>query len=111
MLETNATGEDSTVAITVSGTPLVPWRLVELQVLPNYQLFQRFADGTEGRVEMRELIFSDHAGVFASLRDPAIFAQVGIDPNFGSVQWANGLDIAPDATHDDIQRNGVQILR
>jgi len=84
---------------------------VELRALPDYQLYQRFADGTEGRTEMRELIFSDHAGVFASLRDPAVFAQVSIDPDFGSVLWANGLDIAPDATHEDFLQSGVQILR
>jgi hypothetical protein len=87
----------------------IPWRVSEVRALPEYQLFVRFVDGTEGRVEMREQIFSEHAGVFASLRDPEAFAQVGLD--LGAVTWANGLDIAPDATYDDIRRYGVQVLR
>lgn len=111
MPETGTDAADSTVAVAEGSDCFIPWRLVELRVLPDYKLFQRFADGTEGLVEMRELIFSDHAGVFASLRDPEAFSDVSIDADFGSVQWANGLDIAPDASHEDIQRYGVQILR
>jgi len=91
--------------------PFIPWRLVELRVLPDFQLFQRFADGTQGCTHMKDLIFSDHAGVFAALRDPAVFSQVTIDPAFGSAQWGNGVDIAPDASHHAIQRDGVQVLR
>lgn len=88
----------------------VPWRITHLDALPDFQLSVRFIDGTRGRVEMRELIFGERAGVFASLRDPNVFAQVSINPDFGSVEWANGLDIAPDATHEDIHRYGVQVL-
>jgi len=111
MFEQNSAAENPAASLADDAPQFIPWRLVELRVLPDYQLFQRFADGTEGRVEMRELIFSDHAGVFALLRDPETFAQVSIDPDFGSAQWANGLDIAPDASHEDIKQHGVQILR
>jgi len=27
------------------------------------------------------------------------------------VTWANGVDLAPDAMHDQIKRNGVWVLR
>jgi hypothetical protein len=47
--------------------------------------------------------------VFASLRDPAVFSNVSGDE--GYVMWANGLDIAPDASYDDIKRHGIQVLR
>jgi hypothetical protein len=80
-----------------------------VRALPDFQLEVEFIDGTKGRVEMREQIFSECAGVFESLRDPAAFAAVSCDE--GHVEWANGLDIAPDATYDDFQRQGVQILR
>jgi hypothetical protein len=111
MLEVHSTSEDTATTLSQGGSQFIPWRLVELRALPDYRLFQRFADGTEGYVEMRELIFSEHAGVFVSLRDPEVFSQVTIDPDFGSVSWANGLDIAPDASHEDIRCYGVQILR
>jgi len=111
MLETRPTAADSTIAIDASNPTFIPWRLVELRALPDYQLFQRFADGTEGCTQMKERIFREDAGVFATLRDPVVFAQVAIDPVFGSVKWANGVDIAPDASHAEIRRNGVQVLR
>ena len=64
---------------------------------------------TADLVEMRDLIHSEAAGVFASLRDPAVFSNVSGDE--GYVMWANGLDIAPDASYDDIKRHGIQVLR
>jgi hypothetical protein len=111
MLQTNTAEENSSTAVSDWNPHGIPWLLVELRALPDYKLFQRFADGTQGITEMRELIFSDHAGVFTALRDSAEFNRVSIDPDFRSVSWANGLDIAPDASHEDIKRDGVQILR
>ncbi len=96
-------------ALAVEYPPIVceqPDDVAEVQPHSNYRLFVRYFDGTSGFVEMRELIFSDHAGVFASLRDADVFAQVGIE--YGAVTWANGLDIAPDATYEDFKRDGIQ---
>jgi hypothetical protein len=111
VLETNTAEKNSSSAVSDWNPQGIPWLLVALKALPDYKLYQRFADGTEGITEMRELIFSDHAGVFTSLRDPAVFEQVSIDPDFRSVSWANELDIAPDASYEDIKRFGIQILR
>ena len=83
--------------------------MAEVRPVDGFQLYVRFFDGAEGRVEMGEMIFSRNAGVFASLADPEEFAKVGI--GFGAVMWANGLDLAPDAMHDEIARNGVWVLR
>jgi hypothetical protein len=111
MLQANTTEENSSTAVKDWNPQGIPWLLVDVKPHSDYKLFQRFADGTEGITEMRELIFSDHAGVFAALRDPDVFSQVSIDPDFRSVSWATGLDIAPDASYEDIKRDGVQILR
>lgn len=51
MFETNHTAEDPTVALSDEVAEFIPWRVVELRVLPGYQLYQRFADGIEGRVK------------------------------------------------------------
>ena len=83
--------------------------VAEVEVLSDYALHVRFFDGVSGRVDMRTAIFGENAGVFAELRDPAKFAQVGV--GFGAVMWANGLDLAPDAMHDELARNGVWVLR
>lgn len=41
-------------------------------------------------------------GVFESLRDPAYFAQVRVDPELGTVAWPNGADLDPDVLYGRI---------
>jgi len=86
-----------------------PDDVAEVQTESDYRLYVRFFDGTAGVVEMRDLIFGERAGVFAALRDVKEFEKVGI--GYGSVMWANGLDLAPDAMYSEFKRNGVWILR
>ena len=33
------------------------------------------------------------------LQDPGYFAQVGVDPELGTVVWPNGFDLDPDVLH------------
>jgi hypothetical protein len=49
------------------------------------------------------------AGVFVELPDPELFAKAF--NNDGHVAWPTGQDLAPDAMHDEIARNGRWILR
>jgi hypothetical protein len=53
---------------------------------------------------MSRLIFDPGAGVFASLRDPAVFNQVFVES--GAVTWPGDIDLAPDAMHQEIKKNG-----
>lgn len=82
----------------------VPWVVVEVRPLPDYRLFVRFADGTQGEVAMSAMLLSDRAGVFERLRDTTQFAAVYIDGD--AVAWAGDLDLAPDAMYDEIRANG-----
>jgi len=50
------------------------------------------------------MVHSPKAGVFASLADPYLFAQVKLD--YGAVAWPGDLDLAPDAMHASIQEHG-----
>ena len=69
-------------------------------------LFVRFDDGVAGHVRFLE---SKYRGVFAKLRDPAYFAQVGIA--HGAVSWPNeDPDLAPDNMHRHLQRAGEWVL-
>lgn len=80
------------------------WRVVQVRPLPGHRLTVRFADGTSGEVDVSRLIFGRTPGVFDQLRDPARFAQVGIQ--HGAVTWPGDLDLAPDAMYDGIRSNG-----
>ena len=87
----------------------VPWVVTHLTVLPGSRLFVRFVDGTEGEVDLSALVKRPDAGVFAELADPAAISKAFVDDGF--VAWPTGLDLAPDAMHDEIRRNGRWILR
>jgi hypothetical protein len=74
----------------------------EVLALPGQKLHVRFFDGTAGIVDLSALISSPNAGVFSSLRDERLFAQVGVV--LGAVAWPNGLDLAPDAMHQALSQ-------
>ena len=82
----------------------VPWRVAEVRVLPEYGLTVLFVDGTRGDVDLSRLVLSVNAGVFAALRDPAVFAQATVER--GVVTWPGELDLAPDAMYDAIRAHG-----
>jgi CubicO group peptidase (beta-lactamase class C family) len=88
--------------------PSAPWRVSAVEVLPAYKLKVRFIDGTEGTVDMSRLICDPGAGVFASLRDPAAFSQAYVES--GAVSWPGEIDLAPDAMHQEIRKNGEWLL-
>jgi hypothetical protein len=88
--------------------PRMPWRVAEVQPLNGYRLHVRFIDGLEGEVDMGRLVVSPDAGIFASLSEPAIFAEVRVV--YGAVTWPGEIDLAPDALYRQIQQDGKCIL-
>lgn len=76
--------------------------------LSDYRLEVEFVDGTHGMVEMKSLIMSQKAGVFAALKNADIFNQVHIE--YGAATWPGGIDLAPDAMYDEIQSHGTWVV-
>jgi hypothetical protein len=101
--ESNAR-EGSPINVTSEAAPRSPWRVVEVAALPGFRLKVAFADGLTGTVDLSGMVHSPKAGVFASLADPYLFAQVKLD--YGAVAWPGDLDLAPDAMHASIQEHG-----
>jgi len=77
-------------------------RLLTVQHEAEFRLRLRYDDGTEGTVDLSSEIRK--GGVFAALRDPAVFASVGIG-EFGQIEWPNGIDICPDSVYLRITKN------
>lgn len=96
--------QDRTAEVIPPIRPQAPWRVAQVDALPEFRLRVRFNDGTEGEVDMAGLIRSPEAGVFAALRDEALFCQVGLE--WGAITWPNGLDLAPDAMYEAIRQRG-----
>lgn len=71
--------------------------VVDAKPLDGYRLYLRFEDGAQGEVDVAELIA--FTGVFAALRDKAVFDQVRVDPALGTVVWPAGGDLDPDVLY------------
>lgn len=75
------------------------YRIEQAKARPNYRLWVRFSDGTEGEVELSGLVGK---GVFAAWRDQSVFNSVSVDSESGTVTWPGDIDLAPDALYKDI---------
>jgi hypothetical protein len=64
-----------------------------VEVIGDHELRLTFEDGTVGDVAFGD---EEWFGVFEPLRDPAAFAEVYVDGQFGTIAWPNGLDMAPE---------------
>lgn len=76
------------------------FRIVAVEARPHFRLFVRFADGVEGEADLSDVA---GRGVFTRwTEDPSEFFQVEVDPASGAPTWPGGLDVAPDALHEEV---------
>jgi Protein of unknown function (DUF2442) len=68
----------------------------------------RFADGLSGVADCSAMIRGPNAGVFGRLEAMDALASVHVE--HGAVTWDGGLDLAPDAMHEAIARDGRWVL-
>jgi hypothetical protein len=61
-----------------------------------------FSDRTEGEVDLRDFIMSDHRPIAAELRDREKFAAIRVDMD--TVVWENGFDLAPEFLYENAKR-------
>lgn len=79
------------------------WRVTKVRALPEYRLQIEFEDGVAGVLDYSHIL---PGPVFQELRDPARFAEVGID-EFGVVCWPNGADLAPDTMYERLKAQSM----
>ncbi len=65
--------------------------VVSVQALPEFRLRARFDDGTEGIVDVGQMV--EFTGVFEPLRAPEFFAKVSVNVELGTVCWPNNADL------------------
>lgn len=62
-----------------------------------YVLRVGFDDGTQQTIDFEPVLAGE---LYRPLRDPALFAQVRIDPAVHTLVWPNGADFDPATLHD-----------
>jgi hypothetical protein len=74
-------------------------RIVSVEVIGPFRVALGFADGSKGEVDLEPWI-GGRGGVFEALQDPAVFAQVAVDREAGTIGWPNGVDLDPDMLYE-----------
>ncbi len=69
-------------------------KLLEIKALPNYTLWLKYDDGTEGAVDLTELT---KIGVFKAIKNPIFFQKVYIDKETDAIAWNEDIDLCPDS--------------
>ena len=70
-------------------------KVTDVKALGDYRLSLRFADGSEGEVDLSDLVGS---GVFAAWNEPGAFEKVEVG-NAGELRWPNEIDLCPDSLY------------
>ena len=74
--------------------------VVNAQYRREFIIHLRFADGTEGEVDLGGELYGE---VFEPLKDPAVFREFTIHPEFHTLCWPNGADFAPEFLYAKVQ--------
>ena len=87
---------------------VTPWNIIAARPLADFRLEVKFADGTQGIVDMARFLYRE-CGVFKPLRESSLFNQVYVDD--GVVAWPGDLDLAPDRMHEELSKSGVYVVK
>lgn len=74
--------------------------VLEARYVGGHIVWLRFRDGTAGEIDLSLAL---RGPIFEPLRDPAVFRQFTIHPEFRTLVWPNGADIAPEYLHDHVR--------
>jgi hypothetical protein len=75
-------------------------RVVEASYIGEYRIHIRFSDGAEGDVDLAEELYGE---IFEPLRDVATFKKFQIHPEFRTLCWPNGADLAPEFLYEKVR--------
>jgi hypothetical protein len=73
------------------------YRVQDFQIVSPYMLRVSFDDATEQVINFLPIL---KGGLFGPLQDLAVFNQVRIDHEVGTLVWPNGADFDPATLHD-----------
>jgi hypothetical protein len=75
-------------------------RLISATHVHDYVIHLRFADGTEGDIDLSGELDGE---IFHPLQDPAYFCQFRLDADLHTLVWPNGADFAPEFLYERIR--------
>ena len=65
----------------------------------DYTVHVKFSDGIEGDVDLGPELYGE---MFEPLKDPATFRRFTVHPEFHTLTWPNGADLAPEFLYEKV---------
>jgi len=69
---------------------------VQVKALKQYSIWLKYEDGTEGEIDLSELIDKP---VFGAWSSPAYFGKVYIDSETKAIAWDENIELCPDSLY------------
>jgi hypothetical protein len=76
------------------------YHVVEARYVSGYTVWLRFRDGIAGEIDLSAAL---QGSMFDAVRDPALFRRFSVHPEFHTLVWPNGADLAPEYLHDNVR--------
>jgi hypothetical protein len=86
------------------GVADVDYDVLEAKYVGGYTVWVRFRDGSAGEVDLSPVLWGP---VFEPLKDPAYFRTFIVHPEFLTLVWPNGADVAPEYLHSAVGAHGM----
>ena len=80
-------------------------KIAEAKYAGDYRIWLRFADGSQGEVDLELLLWGE---MFEPLKDKALFAQFALYPERSTIYWPNDADLAPEFLYEQVRRKQRQ---
>ena len=79
---------------------IIQYHVLEARYVSGHVVWLRFRDGATGEIELASAL---RGPVFEPLRDPLVFRNFVVHPEFHTLVRPNGADFAPEFLHDNIR--------
>lgn len=76
-------------------------KIIACKSRPNYRVWIRFDDGSEGEVDLSDLVGK---GVFEAWKSVDFFNQVRVDPRTNTLAWGDEIDLDPYVLREQISK-------
>ena len=74
--------------------------VIEARHTADYRVWLRFQDGLEGEIDLGDVLWGP---VFETLKSVDEFAKLYIEPEWHTLAWPNGADLAPEFLYEKVQ--------
>ena len=76
------------------------YHVMEAEYISGYVIKLKFRDGIVGEIDLQTELTGP---MFEPLRNLELFRQFRVDPEFHTLVWANGADLAPEFLHQRVR--------